>query len=36
MDFLTSGYDMRAEEVIRDAVFHEDCQDMVLVRDIEF
>ena len=36
MDFLTSGYDMQAEEVIRDAIFHEACQDMVLVRDIEF
>jgi GTP cyclohydrolase I len=36
MDFLTSGYDMDAEEVVRDAMFAEDCKEMVVVRDIEF
>ncbi|MEJ2576603.1 MAG: GTP cyclohydrolase I FolE [Gammaproteobacteria bacterium] len=36
MDFLTSGYDKTAEDVVRNAVFNEDCQEMVLVRDIEF
>jgi GTP cyclohydrolase I len=36
MDFLTSGYDLTVDEVIRDAVFHEDCKEMVVVRDIEF
>lgn len=36
MDFLTSGYDMDALEVARNAVFREDCSEMVLVRDIEF
>ena len=36
MDFLTSGYDMDAEEVVRRAMFTEDCEEMVIVRDIEF
>lgn len=36
MDFLTSGYQMDALEVARNAVFKEDCSEMVLVRDIEF
>lgn len=36
MDFLTSGYRMSAEDVIRQALFEEDCTEMVVVRDIEF
>ena len=36
MDFLTSGYDSTVEDVVRDAVFEEQCEEMVLVRDIEF
>ena len=36
MDFLTSGYDMDAEEVVRRAMFSEDGKEMVVVRDIEF
>ena len=36
MDFLTSGYDMDASKIAGDAVFTEDCKEMVLVRDIEF
>lgn len=36
MDFLTSGYELSVEEVIKDALFAEDCREMVLVRDIEF
>ncbi len=36
MDFLTSGYGMTVEGVVRDAVFDEQCEDMVVVRNIEF
>lgn len=36
MDFLTSGYRMTVPEVVRGAVFAEDCKEMVLVRGIEF
>jgi GTP cyclohydrolase I len=36
MDFLTSGYAMSVEEVVRNAIFAEDCNEMVVVRDIEF
>jgi GTP cyclohydrolase I len=36
LDFLTSGYQMEVNEVVRDALFQEECKEMVLVRDIEF
>lgn len=36
MDFLTSGYGMSVDEVVRNAIFDEDCNEMVVVRDIEF
>jgi GTP cyclohydrolase I len=36
MDFLTSGYHTTVEEVIKGAIFTEDCKEMVVVRGIEF
>ena len=34
--FLTRGYQQDLDSVIHNAVFHEECDDMVIVRDIEF
>ena len=36
LDFLTSGYHLTVDEVIKGAVFTEDCKEMVVVRGIEF
>ena len=35
-DFLTSGYDMDIDVVLNDAIFREEYDEMVLVRDIDF
>ncbi|TAJ05763.1 GTP cyclohydrolase I FolE [Marinilabiliaceae bacterium JC017] len=35
MQFLTQGYNMNPEEIIRSAMFKEDYQQMVVVKDIE-
>jgi GTP cyclohydrolase I len=34
--FLTSGYEANIEEIVNGAIFHEKCDEMVLVKDIEF
>src|SRR5229473_3851836 len=34
--FLTSGYEMDVHSIINGALFHEKCDEMVVVKDIEF
>ena len=34
--FFTQGYTADIDTIINDAIFKEDCNDMVVVRDIEF
>jgi GTP cyclohydrolase I len=36
IDFLTSGYHATVEEVVKGAIFTEECKEMVVVRGIEF
>jgi len=35
LQFLTHGYDLNPEEILRSALFHEDYQQIVVVKDIE-
>ena len=35
MHFMTHGYDVDAEEILRGALFHEDHNEMVIIKDIE-
>ncbi len=35
MQFLTHGYDLDAEEILRGAIFHEEKSEMVIVKNIE-
>lgn len=35
MQFLTQGYEMDAEQILLSAMFEEDYEDMVLIKDIE-
>ena len=34
--FFSKGYDQKLDDVINDAIFHENAKDMVIVRDVEF
>ncbi len=36
LDFLTSGYQTKLEDVINDAIFENCCEEMVIIKDIEF
>ena len=35
-DFFSQGYDTDIQSIVNDAIFEEDCSEMVVVRDIEF
>jgi GTP cyclohydrolase I len=35
MQFLTHGYDLNPDEIIEQAIFHEEYSEMVIVKDIE-
>ncbi|NOY61327.1 MAG: GTP cyclohydrolase I FolE, partial [Calditrichaeota bacterium] len=36
MRFLTKGYKADIDKVLNNAIFHEECEEMVIVRNIEF
>lgn len=36
MEFLMAGYKQDEKEIIKSAIFNEDCNDMVILKDIEF
>lgn len=36
MRFMTRGYQQDLESIVNGAIFHEDADDMIIVRDIEF
>jgi len=36
LKFLTSGYDKKVEDVLNDALFVENYDEMVIVKDIDF
>lgn len=36
LEYLVSGHEQKLDEIVNGALFEEDCDEMVLVRDIEF
>lgn len=36
LEFLTSGYHQDVDKILNEAIFDENCDDMVIVKDIEF
>ena len=36
MHFLTGGYELGVQDVVRSALFEEKCEEMVIVKDVEF
>ncbi|MBC8369793.1 MAG: GTP cyclohydrolase I FolE [Planctomycetes bacterium] len=36
LEYLVSGHQQQLDEIVNDALFEEECDEMVLVRDIEF
>ena len=36
MHFLTSGYRMTVEEAVKDALFEDACDEMIIVKEVEF
>lgn len=36
MRFITSGYDMKLDDIVNGALFHVKCDEMVVIKDIEF
>jgi GTP cyclohydrolase I len=36
LKFLTSGYETELQKIVNGALFHESCDDMVIIKDIEF
>jgi GTP cyclohydrolase I len=36
LQFLTQGYTQDIDSIINDAIFNEDCDDMIIIKNIEF